>query len=56
MTQEVVTGDTPASLPLLSFSTSGPRLAFSLSQQNRCPFTFFVLPLSSTMFALTPAM
>lgn len=55
VTQEVVTGDTPASLPLQSFSTSGPRLAFSFSQQALCPFPFFVLPLSSTMFALTPA-
>lgn len=32
VTQEVVTGDTPASLPLPSFSTSGLSLAFSFSQ------------------------
>lgn len=56
VTQEVVTGDTPAPLPLPSFSTSGPCLAFSFSQHTLRPFPFFVLPLSSTMFALTPGM
>lgn len=34
VTQEVVTGDSPALLPLPSFSTSGPCLAFSFSPQN----------------------
>lgn len=48
MTQEVVTGDTPALLPLPSFSTRGLSLAFSLRL-----FSSFLLLLSPTMFVLT---
>lgn len=49
-------GTLPPHFLLRLSATAAPRLAFSFSQQTLRPFLVSVPPLSSTLFALTPAM